>query len=200
MAAMNPAHPEDPNQLVYEKRKFSEAVAFVLYSEGDKLSLDPQDPGGKTKWGISERYDEVDPTSLTKVDAERIFYKNYWIPICGSNLGPAISMAVLDFAVHSGVARAGVLLQKMVGTKQDGIIGPKTLNAVVDQLGTMMIDGGGISYQEVDVTFAVAFTEERMAWICRIVKSQPKTRLKYLVGWMRRVFRLQKKLMEYYAT
>ena len=38
---------------------------------------------------------------------------------------------MLDWAVNSGTGRAAKALQKLVGAKQDGAIGPKTLQAVM---------------------------------------------------------------------
>ena len=39
---------------------------------------------------------------------------------------------MLDWAVNSGSGRAAKALQKIVGAKQDGAIGPKTLQAVAN--------------------------------------------------------------------
>ena len=39
---------------------------------------------------------------------------------------------MLDWAVNSGSSRAAKALQKIVGAKQDGAIGPKTLQAVAN--------------------------------------------------------------------
>ena len=43
-----------------------------------------------------------------------------------------LDWAVLDFAVNSGTGRAAKALQKLVGATQDGAIGPKTLQAVMN--------------------------------------------------------------------
>ena len=46
----------------------------------------------------------------------------------------------MDFAVHSGPPVAASFLQKLVGTEQDGIIGPVTLGAVKSKDPSGLID------------------------------------------------------------
>ena len=60
---------------------FAKSLNFVLKWEGE-YSNDPSDPGGETKYGISKRaYPELDIKSLTKEDAARIYYRDYWQPL-----------------------------------------------------------------------------------------------------------------------
>ena len=56
------------------------------------------------------------------------------------NLPSGIDWAVLDWAVNSGTVRAAKALQKLIGAKQVGAIGPKTLQAVMDYDPAELID------------------------------------------------------------
>ena len=51
-----------------------------------------------------------------------------------------LDWAVLDFAVNSGSGRAAKALQKLVGATQDGAIGPKTLQAVMNHDPAELVD------------------------------------------------------------
>ena len=66
-----------------------------------------------------------------KIGDVRIIYKeNYWDKIKGDDLPSGVDFCVFDWAVNSGVSRASKALQKIIGAKADGVIGPNTLKAV----------------------------------------------------------------------
>ena len=48
------------------------------------------------------------------------------------DLPSGLDWEVLDWAVNSGTGRAAKALQNLIGAKQDGAIGPKTLQAVMN--------------------------------------------------------------------
>ncbi|MDA8049034.1 MAG: hypothetical protein M0002_03340 [Rhodospirillales bacterium] len=121
---------------------FDAAVAWVIAWEGGWQD-DPGDPGnwtggavgaGKlngTKYGISAAaYPTMDIANLTEAEARLIYARDYWTPIEGDQLPPALAMIVFDGAVNSGVAQSAVWLQVVVGAATDGVIGPETLAAV----------------------------------------------------------------------
>lgn len=109
---------------------FADAVAFTLEWEGG-LVEHPNDPGGRTNFGLSQRaFPDIDLTQLTKQNAIAIYFHEYWIPIRGDELPPAVAFALFDFAVNSGTARAIRALQRIVHVKADGVLGPKTLHAL----------------------------------------------------------------------
>jgi lysozyme family protein len=60
--------------------------------------------------------------------------------VCFDKLPDGLNWAVLDWAVNSGTGRAAKALQKLVGAKQDGAIGPKTLQAVRNHDPAELID------------------------------------------------------------
>ena len=58
----------------------------------------------------------------------RIIYReNYWDRVKGDDLPSGIDFCVFDWAVNSGVSRASKALQRIIGVKDDGVIGPITI-------------------------------------------------------------------------
>jgi lysozyme family protein len=76
------------------------------------------------------RVSKAEVKALTKAKATDIYRENYWNKVSGDDLPAGVDYATLDFAIHSGPARAVKMLQKVVGVDQDGVIGAKTLAAV----------------------------------------------------------------------
>lgn len=104
---------------------------IMEHEGGSKVTNDPSDPGGLTKYGVSQRaYPNLDIKNLTKDDAMKIFKKDYWDKCKCDLLQDSISIIVADCAYNSGCSRAIKLLQKSLNINQDGIIGNQTLNSV----------------------------------------------------------------------
>lgn len=108
---------------------FDHAIQFVLQAEGD-YSNDPDDPGGVTRYGISQRaHPDVDVEHLTEHAAIDIYRARYWDIARLEKLPGRIAVAVFDGAVQHGVRPAVRMLQDTVDTDTDGKIGPITLAA-----------------------------------------------------------------------
>ena len=88
--------------------KFDASMPFVLRWEGgSKCTKDPQDPGGTTKYGISQRHHpEVDVENLTEEQAKKIYFEEYWVKAECEKLPWPDCLVHLDTAVNLGVARA----------------------------------------------------------------------------------------------
>lgn len=113
---------------------FDQAFDILLAHEGG-FSDHPADPGGKTRFGITEAVArEVgyrgDMRELPMDLAKRIYKARYWDAVRAEELPEAIRYAVFDAAVNSGPCQAIRWLQRAVGAKADGIIGPETLRLV----------------------------------------------------------------------
>ena len=126
---------------------FLKTINNILSYEGE-LSLDPDDggnwTGGKpglgellgTKWGLSAtQYPQLDIKSISRDQAVSIYYRDYWDGKMLTSLPPQIAACVLDTAINMGSGTAIRLLQSVVGTEQDGVIGPNTIHAAqsIDQ-------------------------------------------------------------------
>ena len=111
--------------------KFDKCVAHILKAEGGYVN-DPLDPGGETKYGISKRaYPEVDIASLTLDQAKAIYERDYWNPVQGDDVSWPLCLFVFDSAVNQGTHAAILMMQKALGTNDDGILGPETLKLAV---------------------------------------------------------------------
>ena len=110
--------------------RFDEAFEHVVGVEGGYVN-DPNDPGGETKYGISKRaYPNINIVGLTLDNAKQIYLDDYWTQVRGDELPWPLAYFVFDAAVNQGVQQAKKLLQKALGTVQDGIIGQNTLRAL----------------------------------------------------------------------
>lgn len=108
---------------------FDEVMEFVLKHEGGYVNLST-DPGGATKYGISQRaYPKLDIQSLTPDKAKEIYKFDYWDKIRIGDMPPGVRLMVMDAAVNQGPARAALMVQRVLGVKDDGKIGPQTLTA-----------------------------------------------------------------------
>jgi lysozyme family protein len=117
---------------------FDQALAHIFREEGG-LADDGNDPGGLTHFGITlptlatYRGGDVrraDLLALTREEAGAIYRRLYWDQIRGDDLPSGLDLFLFDFAVNSGPRRAIKMIQSLVGTDVDGVIGPKTLAAI----------------------------------------------------------------------
>ena len=87
---------------------FDAAIKFVLEREGGAtVTNDPADPGGLTKYGISQRaHPGLDIQNLTEEQAKAIYRKVYWEDSGCDRLQWPMNLIQLDTATNMGVGRA----------------------------------------------------------------------------------------------
>jgi hypothetical protein len=114
---------------------FESAVEIILgYEGGEKITRDPHDPGGVTKYGISQKaHPDLDIENLSKAQAVEIYRKLYWVPIGADALPPGLALAAFDCAVNQGVGTARALLAKTKDLK-DFMARRAEKYALLDQL------------------------------------------------------------------
>ena len=114
--------------------KFQEALKrFAVPNEGGYINH-PNDRGGETKYGISRRwYPNEDISNLTRERANIILFRDYWKNRNINQLPDELAYRVFDNAIVQGQPTAVRNLQRALGVKADGQIGPNTLNAVNSQ-------------------------------------------------------------------
>lgn len=109
---------------------FDEAFARLLEHEGGYIDH-RADPGGKTKYGISQRsYPGEDIPGLTIERAKAIYRTDFWGAAGCDAVPDAVKFDLFDCAVNSGARTAVQMLQRCVGETADGILGPRTLQAL----------------------------------------------------------------------
>ena len=157
---------------------FLKAFAVVLAMEGGFVD-DKVDPGGRTKYGISQRqYPDLDITNLTLDDAHLIYLRDYWNPLSIGKIGDQrIALEVFEQAVHMGTTAAAEILQAAIfalgeDITIDGIIGPQTLNAVN-------------KYSDKDALLKLLNINQYL-YYARLIERKPKL-VKYQRGWLKRV-------------
>jgi lysozyme family protein len=112
---------------------FAKCLTEVLKHEGGFVDH-PDDPGGATNWGVTERVARSHGYTghmrdLTVTTAKSIYRKDYWDAVRAEDLPPVIRYAVFDAAVNSGVGQSTRWLQRALGVADDGRIGPLTIAA-----------------------------------------------------------------------
>lgn len=112
---------------------FATAFEKLLKHEGG-FSDHPADPGGKTRYGVTEAVArEVgyrgNMSELPLDLAQRIYKAKYWDAVQAENLPADLRYIVFDAAVNSGITQAAKWLQRACGAADDGIIGPQTIRA-----------------------------------------------------------------------
>lgn len=110
---------------------FDEAFHELLGHEGGYVDH-PRDPGGATRWGVTERvareYGYASSMKEFPVEtAKAIYRKQYWDAVKAEDLPAPLRYPTFDAAVNSGVTQAAKWLQRAVGAVDDGRIGPETL-------------------------------------------------------------------------
>lgn len=123
--------------------RFDECLPFILAREGGKVD-DPTDRGGRTAYGVTQRaYDaymrskgrtSTDVWLITPSEVADVYRSGYWIPTRCGELPKGLDLAVFDAAVQHGTKRAIVFLQRALCITEDGQFGPKTLEAVQDDV------------------------------------------------------------------
>lgn len=152
----------------------SKIIDALLDREGrDKETNYPEDKGGRTKWGISEK---ANPKAwadgdVTESEAREIFESKYVTsPGFHKIEDPALKESLIDFGVMSGPGLAISKLQGILKVDQDGVLGPKTLAAIA-------------AWEPRRLTNKLALERVKMA--SRVVKKDP-SQLKFIEGWINR--------------
>lgn len=172
---------------------FLRAFEYTLQNEGGYVD-DPNDSGGKTKFGISMNflkssfkngsiYADIDHNGtindndiyvLNEDHAKQLYFLEFWKKV-EKIPHDVLAIKVFDAAVNIGLAKAIKPLQRLLNVKADGIVGPKTIQAIrtnnVNKILQQYIDLLKTYY------YKVAF------W------NKPKSE-KFLKGWLKRASRI----------
>lgn len=163
--------------------KFAFAVSYLLSLEGQE-SNDKDDPGGHTKYGITEataHAANIPWASFTKKDAIYIYYTRYWkILWCQEIDSWLLAYELLEFGVHAGERPAVKLLQTAlveffhIDLKIDGYMGPVTLKG----LNTL--------FPQYELNLLGVFNGLQFEFYRKFKTSNPPLYTKYILGWVKR--------------
>lgn len=152
---------------------FDTLINEIIQREGRKETNRKNDSGGRTKYGISEKYhpEAWQNGPPTEEIAREIYLNQYVIRPGFHRVQPLYLMEQLvDFGVPSGPETAIMHLQRILNVPVDGQLGPITLDALSRR------DPKIVNNKLVD---------SRLMMFARIVVKRPKD-LENLVGWMNR--------------
>ena len=160
----------------------------VLAEEGSKYTDHPADKGGPTRHGITlatlcEWRKNVnlkleDVANLTEVEARQIYRARYFERPGYAALPDSLWPAIVDAAVNHGPASATRMLQRALGVKDDGVLGPMTLAMVK-------------TYEP--RTIEARFVAERARKYGKIITGNPSQAV-FASGWCNRLARFIERL------
>lgn len=123
--------------------RFDYCLIFVLSREGGYVDH-KSDRGGRTNKGITQRVyskyrKEAGLTDrhvkdITNDEITAIYRLKYWNQAKCGLLPDPLDLYVFDSAVNHGPARAVKLLQRALGVDDDGLLGPKTIDALHEEI------------------------------------------------------------------
>ncbi|MRJ06266.1 MAG: peptidoglycan domain protein [Epsilonproteobacteria bacterium] len=115
------------------------------------------------------------PEALEEV--QKIYRREYWDKIRGDDIeSQKVANRLFAFAVNAGVKRSSKLLQKIVGVREDGIIGKITLGALNS------IPTPGVVSKGFDLGME--------SYYKGLVINKPKYKI-YLKGWLNRIKKIE---------
>ena len=155
---------------------FETALEEVLKHEGGYVNH-PEDRGHATNWGITQETlsdflgrDATDEEIRNiSMDTVRQIYRNqYWDRLKLSHVvDTRLAHLLFDQAVNRGTRKVAEQIQKLVGVKVDGVIGPVTLKALNSK--DIMLD----------------FIKQSQLSYISIVEQNP-SQIVFLKGWIKR--------------
>jgi lysozyme family protein len=149
---------------------FETALDFVLSAEGGFVD-DPADPGGLTKFGISQRaYPHLNIRELTIDTAKALYRKDYWDRCSCDKLPAGIAFVLFDAAVNQGASASIRMLQRSLNVKEDGVVGPSTLAAAAAQT-TSSIITELIARRSVAYALSPLVGRDGLGWFRRLAKA-----------------------------
>jgi|TARA_R100001129_G_scaffold178789_2_gene154920 lysozyme family protein len=122
------------------KENFGKSLQMLLKHEGGYVWHE-RDPGGETNHGVTRKVyedwvkrpvEDGEMKKLTHEDVAPIYEKSYWQRLKCDDLPPGLDFFCFDWGVNSGTGRSAKALQGIIGAKQDGGIGPKTLKTLAE--------------------------------------------------------------------
>ena len=162
---------------------------FILKWEGGFVNH-PNDPGGATNMGVtlktwkSQGYDKdgdgdidvVDLKKITKQDAIKMLKNNYWSRWFADQIDSQVVANILVDWVWISGAWGIKIPQRLLGLKEDGIVGYQTMRALKESIDTP------VKREK----FIKELYRARYEYINNIIKANPKLAV-FKKGWLNRM-------------
>ena len=163
---------------------YKELIPFILRWEGG-FAVVPGDRGGATNRGVTiatfrlvygQDKTVSDLRRMTDAQWEHIFLSLFWNKFRGDEIqSQSVANACVDWAWNSGISLVIRRVQRLVGVKDDGVVGPVTLAA--------------INSSDAKTLFT-RIKRARVEFLEGIVRGVPSQK-KFLKGWLNRVNELK---------
>ena len=160
-------------------KKFERAFSYVLRNEG-VYANDHDDPGGATKYGISQKaYPALNISALTLEEAQKIYFFNYWRKGKFEQISDEnIAIQLFDLSVNLGTKAMTIILQRAlrsvgINVIEDGLFGAQTLS--------------GLNNANPKVLLPAIKSEA--AGYYRLIAAKNPQQQKFLSGWLNRAYR-----------
>ena len=168
---------------------FEKTLPLILKYEGGYVN-DPDDPGGETNKGIIKTtYDAYrkdkglairNVSEIDDDEVEDIYYNEYWLRGSCDKVFDDLAITHFDSCVNTGIKQSAKFLQRSCGASDDGVIGPKTLQAVEATDKKVMIE---------------KYFVHRNTFYENLAQRKPNMQ-KFLKGWLKRVAHLEQHIKD----
>jgi len=184
------------------------AVDKTLINEG-LFDNDPRDPGGMTYRGISRKswsswagwhiidhilnnyksksaqINQMTKNKSLQEEVYTFYKKRFWDKIKGDDIvSQEIANSVFDYSVNAHYKTASRAVQRIVGCKPDGAIGPISIRHI-----------NNYSINTPSYKFQINFLKEKSKRYRKIVKRNDKLSV-YLFGWISRSFKYVEEVID----
>ena len=157
-------------------KKFERAFSYVLQNEG-VYANDHDDPGGATKYGISQRaYPALNISALTLEEAQKIYFFDYWRKGKFEQISDEnIATQLFDLSVNLGIRAMTIILQRAlrsvgINVIEDGLFGSQTLSGLNNANPKILLPA----------------IKSEAAGYYRLIAAKNPQQQKFLKGWLNR--------------
>jgi len=174
------------------RTRFEENLELVLKHEGGYVDH-PADKGGATNRGITQAvYDTWragqgigrQPVSgISGEEVAAIYKARYWLMGKCDKMPAPLDYVHFDGCVNHGVQQATKFLQRAIGVEADGVIGPKTLAALQEDV--------SVGYAD---EICRSILDQREAFYQRIVERNPSQKA-FIRGWLSRLVSIRERVL-----
>jgi len=167
------------------KPDFDSILGTTLGYEGGYNPKDPSNKGIHQKtydaWRTSMKLPKQDVRNISNDELKTIYKREFFESPKYDKLPHGVAGLMFDFGVNAGPGNATKVLQKIVGAKTDGVLGPNTQFAVEK----FIVDNGEEALKERLYNSRIKYAQLR-------VQQNPENE-QYLKGWTNRINSIRQK-------